>query len=47
MKGLIIWCFSCWGIFSIGREISIISMKSDVSIVDSIFVRIVGGVIWG
>ena len=39
MKGLIIECFSCWGIFLVSREISIISLKSGVSVVDSFLVR--------
>ena len=39
MKGLIIECFSCWGIFPVSREVSIISLKSVVSLVGSLFVR--------
>ena len=39
MKGLIIECFRCWGIFPVSREVSIISLKSGVSIVDSFIVR--------
>ena len=34
MKGLIIECFSCWGIIPVSREVSIISMKSGVSVVN-------------
>ena len=35
MKGLIIECFICWGIFPVSREVSSISLKSGVSVVDS------------
>ena len=42
MKGLIIKCFSCWGIVPVSREVSIISLKSNVSLVDSFFVRSFG-----
>ena len=43
MKGLIIECLRCLGIFPVSREVSIISLKSGVSVVDSFFVREVGG----
>ena len=39
INGLIIECFSYWGIFPVIREVSIISLKSDVSVVDSFFVK--------
>ena len=39
MKGLIIECLRCLGIFPVSREVSIISLKSGVSTVDSFFVR--------
>ena len=39
MKGLIIECFSCWGIFPVSREVSIISLKSSVIVIHSFFVR--------
>ena len=32
MKGLIIECFSCWGIFPVSRDVSIISLKIAVCI---------------
>ena len=39
MKGIIIECFSCWGIFPVSKEVSSISLKSVVSVVGSLFVR--------
>ena len=39
MNGLIIECLRCLGIFPVSREVSIISLKSGVSVVDSFFVR--------
>ena len=39
IKGLIIECFSYWGIFPVGKEVSIISLKSGVSVVDLFSVR--------
>ena len=48
MKGLIIECLRCLGIFPVSREVSIISLKSGVSVVDSFFCK--GqweGVVWG
>ena len=35
MKGLIIECLRCLEIFPVSREVSIISLKSGVSVVDS------------
>ena len=41
MKGLIIECFSCWGIFPVSRDVSIISLKIAVCVL-IVFLRDTG-----